>query len=154
DKALYEGHAVAAVAAISADIADEALRLIKVTYEVLPHVVDVEAAMAPGAPVLHDHLFTEGLEAKPAKPSNIARRHFSTRGDPAAAFAGADVVVEGRYTTAAVHQGYIEPHACVAAWAQDGRCDVWSSSQGQFMVRTYCAKVLGLDISDVRVTPA
>jgi CO/xanthine dehydrogenase Mo-binding subunit len=154
DKALYDGHAVAAVAAISTEIADEALSRIKVTYEPLPHVTDVEAAMAPGAPLLHAHLFTEGLEARPAQPSNIARRHKSVRGDPEAAFAAADVVVEGRYVTQAVHQGYIEPHACVAAWGEDGRCEVWSSSQGQFMVRTYCAKVLGLEISDVRVTPA
>ena len=154
DKALYDGHAVAAVAAISPDIAEEALSRIKVVYEVLPHVIDVEAAMAAAAPVLHDHLFTEGLEARPAKPSNIARRHRNVRGDPEAAFAAADVVVEGRYTTKATHQGYIEPHACVAAWAEDGRCEVWSSSQGQFMVRTYCAKVLGLEISDIRVTPA
>jgi CO/xanthine dehydrogenase Mo-binding subunit len=154
DKALYDGHAVAAVAAVSADIAEEALARIKVTYEVLPHVIDVEAAMAADAPVLHDDMFTEGLEARPAAASNVARRHRNVRGDVAQAFAAADVVVEGRYTTKATHQGYIEPHACVAAWAEDGRCEVWSSSQGQFMVRTYCAKVLGLEISDIRVTPA
>lgn len=154
DKVLYHGHPVAAVAAISASIADEALGLIEVTYEVLPHVLDVEAAMAPDAPVLHAHIFTEGLEARPDRPSNIVKRNRMTRGDAAAAFAEADVVVEGRYTTPPVHQGYIEPHACVAAWAADGQCDVWSSSQGQFMVRTYCAKVLGLETADIRVTPA
>ena len=154
DKALYDGHAVAAVAAVSAEVAEEALSRIKVTYEVLPHVTEVEDAMAPGAPLLHDHLFTEGLGARPSAPSNIAQRHNSVRGDVAQAFAGADVVIEQRYVTQAVHQGYIEPHACVAAWAEDGRCEVWSSSQGQFMVRTYCAKVLGLEISDIRVTPA
>ena len=153
-KALYDGHAVAAVAAVSAEIAEEALSRIKVTYEVLPHVIEVEAAMAPGAPLLHDHLFTEGLAARPPAPSNIARRHYNERGDIAQGFAAAEVVVEQRYVTQAVHQGYIEPHACVAAWAEDGRCEVWSSSQGQFMVRTYCAKVLGLEISDIRVTPA
>jgi CO/xanthine dehydrogenase Mo-binding subunit len=154
DKALYEGHAAAAVAAVSNDIAEEALRLIKVTYEVLPHVIDVEAAMAEDAPLLHAHLYTEGLESRPAAPSNIAKRYRSQRGDPDAAFARAEVVMEGRYTTAAVHQGYIEPHACVAAWGEDGRCDVWTASQGQFMVRAYCAKILGLEVSDVRVTPA
>jgi CO/xanthine dehydrogenase Mo-binding subunit len=154
DKVLYDGHAVAAVAAISADIAEKALGLIKVTYEVLPHVIDVEAAMAADAPVLHNHIFTEGLEARPASASNVAQRHRLVRGDVAEAFAAADVVVEGRYTTKATHQGYIEPHACVAAWGEDGRCEVWASSQGQFMVRTYCAKVLGLEISDIRVTPA
>ncbi|HEX5378671.1 MAG TPA: molybdopterin cofactor-binding domain-containing protein, partial [Phenylobacterium sp.] len=154
DKVLYDGHAVAAVAAVSSDIADEALGLISVTYEVLPHVIDVEAAMAPDAPVLHPHMFTEGLETRPTVASNIVKRNRIARGDPAAAFAGADVIFEGRYTTHAVHQGYIEPHACVVSWAEDGQCEVWSSSQGQFMVRTYCAKVLGLDISSIRVTPA
>jgi CO/xanthine dehydrogenase Mo-binding subunit len=153
-KALYDGHAVAALAATSSAIADQALDLIAVQYEVLPHVIDVEAAMAPDAPLLHPHLYTEGLETRPDKPSNIAQRNRLERGDLEAGFAAADVVVEGRYTTAAVHQGYIEPHACVAAFGADGQCQVWTSSQGQFMVRTYCAKVLGLDSSDIRVTPA
>ncbi|HLI65938.1 MAG TPA: xanthine dehydrogenase family protein molybdopterin-binding subunit [Caulobacteraceae bacterium] len=154
DKALYDGHAVAAVAATSTAIADEALALIKVTYEVLPHVIEVEAAMAPDAPVLHAHMYTEGLEERPTLPSNIARRNRIARGDLDAGFAAAEVVVQDRYVTQAVHQGYIEPHACVASWAADGQCNVWSSSQGQFMVRTYCAKVLGLEMSNIRVTPA
>ncbi len=151
---LYDGHAVAAVAATSSSIADEALALIVVDYEVLPHVTEVEAAMSPDAPVLHAHMFTQGLAVTPDKPSNIAKRNELTRGDLAAAFAEADVTVEGRYTTAAVHQGYIEPHACVASYAADGQCQVWSSSQGQFMIRTYCAKVLNLESSNIRVTPA
>jgi len=153
-KALYDGHAVAAVAATSAAIADQALGLIEVKYEVLPHVIDVEAAMAADAPLLDPGLFTQGLEAKPDKPSNIAQRNQLLRGDLKAGFAAADVTLERRYTTAAVHQGYIEPHATVAAFGADGQCQVWSSSQGQFMVRTYCAKLLGLESSDVRVTPA
>ena len=153
-KVLYDGHAVAAVAAVSAAIADEALDLIDIRYEVLPHVIEVEAAMAADAPVLHAHLFTEGLESRPDKPSNIAKRNQLARGDLEAGFAAAEVIVEGRYVTAAVHQGYIEPHACVASFAADGQCQVWSSSQGQFMVRTYCAKVLDLNASNIRVTPA
>jgi CO/xanthine dehydrogenase Mo-binding subunit len=153
-KVLYDGHAIAAVAATSVAAADEALAKIKVEYEVLPHVTDVEAAMAASAPVLHAHMFTEGLEARPASASNVARRHRFVRGEIADGFADADVVVEGRYVTKAVHQGYIEPHACVASWAADGRCEVWASSQGAFMIRTYCAKILAIDISDVRVTPA
>ncbi len=63
-------------------------------------------------------------------------------------------MVEGRYVTPAAHQGYIEPHACVAMFGADGQCQVWSSSQGQFMIRAYCAKILGLEASDIRVTPA
>ncbi|HEY2178719.1 MAG TPA: xanthine dehydrogenase family protein molybdopterin-binding subunit [Caulobacteraceae bacterium] len=153
-KALYEGHAVAAVAAVSPEIAQEAVDLIEVKYEVLPHVIDVEAAMAPDAPLLHAHMFTKGLEQPPEKPSNIARRNGLSRGDLAAGFAAADTIIERRYVTPAAHQGYIEPHACVAVMAPDGQCQVWSSSQGQFMVRTYCAKVLGLTSSDIRVTPA
>jgi CO/xanthine dehydrogenase Mo-binding subunit len=154
DKVLYDGHAVAAVAATSAAIADAALALIEVRYEVLPHVTDVEAAMAPDAPLLDETRFTTGLETKPDKPSNIVSRMQLKRGDLAEGFAAADVVVEGRYTTPAVHQGYIEPHACVASWGADGQCQVWASSQGQFMIRTYCAKILGIEASDIRVTPA
>ena len=153
-KVLYSGHAVAAVAATSSAIADQALALIEIDYEILPHVVEVEAAMADGAPVLHDKLFTGGLAEKPSKASNIAKRNELKRGDLAAGFAEADVTVESRYDTAATHQGYIEPHACVASMASDGQCQVWSSSQGQFMIRTYCAKVLGIDSSSIRVTPA
>jgi CO/xanthine dehydrogenase Mo-binding subunit len=63
-------------------------------------------------------------------------------------------VVEGRYATQPVHQAYIEPHACVASWNADGQSHVWTSSQGQFMVRAYCAKLLGMQIADLRVTPA
>jgi CO/xanthine dehydrogenase Mo-binding subunit len=154
DVAYYDGHAVAAVAATSAAIAEEALALIAVDYEVLPHVVEVEAAMAPDVPVLHGDMFTRGLSETPTRPSNIASRQHLQRGDLAAGFAAADVIVEGRYATAAVHQGYIEPQACVAAYAPDGQCQVWSSSQGQFMVRTICAKILDMDAADIRVTPA
>ncbi len=153
-KVLYESHAVAAVAAVSVAIAEEALDLIEVRYEVLPHVIDVEAAMAPDAPLLHAHLFTEGLETPPERASNIARRNQLSRGDLDAGFAAADIIVEDRFVTAAVHQGYIEPHACVAAYAADGQCQVWASSQGAFMVRNFCAKVLGLETADIRVTPA
>src|SRR5213594_5100578 len=81
EKALYEGHAVAAVAATSATIARRALKLIDVKYEVLPHVIDVEEAMRPGAPVLHDDLVTTGVEPKPDKPSNIAKRVEISLGD-------------------------------------------------------------------------
>ncbi len=152
-KALYEGHAVAAVAAISQAVADEALELIEVDYEVLPHVIDVEEAMQPDAPVLHDDLFTSGVEPAPSQPSNIAKRVYFAKGDIAAGFRDAEVVVEGRYTTKPVHQAYIEPHACVVSVAADGQAQVYSSSQGQFMVRAYCAKLLGWDISAIRAVP-
>ncbi len=153
-KVLYHGQAVAAVAATSNAIADQALDLIEIVYETLPHVIDVEAAMAPDAPILHDQMFTAGLGETPTKASNIATKHRLDRGDLAAGFASADVIVETRYSSAAVHQGYIEPHACVASYAADGQTQVWSSSQGHFVIRGLCAKLLRMRFSDVRVIPA
>src|SRR5215472_1043325 len=128
DKVLYEGHAVAAVAASSQAICDAALELIDVKYEVLPYVIDVDEAMADGAPVLHDDLFTANVEPKPAKPSNIAKRVYFNKGNVEAGFREADVIVEGRYTTEPVHQAYIEPHACLCSYGADGQCTIFSSS--------------------------
>src|SRR5882672_2848769 len=154
DKVLYDGHAVAAVAATSPSIAEEALDLIEVEYEVLPHVIDVEDAMAAGAPVLHDDLFTQGVEPKPEKPSNIAKRITFVKGDIATGFKEAEIIIERRYSTQPVHQAYLEPHACVVSINTDGQCTIWSSSQGQFMVRAYCAKLLGIDVANIRAMPA
>jgi CO/xanthine dehydrogenase Mo-binding subunit len=153
-KVLYDGHAVAAVAATTAAIAEEAVNLIEVEYEVLPHVIDVEAAMAAGAPLLHDDLFTAGITPAPTAPSNVSKRIGFALGDVARGFAAAEVVVEGRTSTQAVHQGYIEPHACVATWGADGQSVIFSSSQGAFMVRALTAKVMGLEIGNIRAVPA
>ena len=152
DKALYEGHAVAAVAATSAAIARQALALIEVDYEPLPHVTDVDAAMAPDAPILHDDMFTAGVEPAPDKPSNIVQRVEITLGDVDKGFAEADVVIERDFTTEAVHQGYIEPHACLASADEDGRAELWCCTQGHFSVRNACALLLGIEISKLRVT--
>ncbi|MDY0885711.1 xanthine dehydrogenase family protein molybdopterin-binding subunit [Dongia soli] len=152
DKALYEGHTVAAVAAVSAAVAKQALKLIKVDYEILPHVTDVDEAMKPNAPVLHPKLFTEGLPEKPKKPSNVARRYEFGHGDVEDGFAKADIIVERSFKTEATHQGYIEPHACLANVSPDGSGELWVCTQGHFMVRDYCARLLGLEISKLRVT--
>ena len=152
DKALYEGHAVAAVAAASKSAARKALRLIEVDYEVLPHVTDVEAAMEPDAPVLHENLFTRGVEPKPDKPSNVAKRSEWTLGDIEQGFAQADEIVERTFRTEASHQGYIEPHACLANLGADGSGELWCCTQGHFMVRNTCAELLGLEVSRLRVT--
>src|SRR5262249_45855784 len=94
EKALYEGHPVAAVAATSAAIAKQALKLIKVDYQVLPHVIDVVEAMQPGAPVLHEDMFTAGVDPAPKTASNVAKRIEFVLGDAAAGFKQADVVIE------------------------------------------------------------
>ncbi|MDA0704082.1 MAG: molybdopterin-dependent oxidoreductase, partial [Proteobacteria bacterium] len=154
DTALYDGHAIAAVAATSERIALRALDLIKVEYEILPHVLDVAEAMEPKAPVLHDRLFTGGLDKKPRKPSNTALRVEYSIGDVDAGFAKADVVVERTFRTKPVHQGYIEPQAVLASPSHDGQVQIWCSTQAQFVVRTVCARVLGMKTSDIRVYPA
>lgn len=154
EKALYDGHAVAAVAATTAAIAEQAAALIEIEYEVLPHVLDARAAMQPDAPILHDDLLTKGLDPKPETPSNVSQRFEFGMGDIEVGFAAADVIVEHDFTTQCVHQGYIETHACVANTTEDGMSTVWASSQGQFMVRNYSATVCGMDISKVRVMPA
>ncbi len=152
EKALYEGHAVAAVAAVSDTVARQALKLIKVDYQILPHVTDVDEAMKPGAPVLHANMFTDGVEPKPKKPSNVVKRHELGHGDVAAGFREAELIVEHSFKTAATHQGYIEPHACLANVGPDGQGELWVCTQGHFMVRNFCALLLGMDISKLRVT--
>src|SRR5688500_11990299 len=149
EKALYEGHAVAAVAATSAAIARRALKLIDVTYEVLPHVIDVVEAMQPGAPLLHDDLYTAGVEPKPEKPSNIAKRVEIVQGDVEAGFKKADVIVEREFKTAPVHQGYIEPHAALGSVSEDGGAELWCCAEGHDTVRGHGAGMLGPDIANV-----
>lgn len=153
DKVLYEGHAIAAIAAVDAHTAEQAAQLIDVEYEVLPHVIDVQQAMEPDAPVLHENLITQGITPTPSRPSNIASRHQQVHGDVEHGFAQADIVLTEEFTTQPVHQGYIEPHACMARVASDGQTDIWCSSQGQFMVRSYCARLLDMPLSQIRVTP-
>ena len=152
DKVLYEGHAVAAIAAVSEKIAREALSLIKVDYEVLPHVLDVVEAMAPDAPLLHEDMFTAGMEPAPSTPSNIAKVVEFGHGDVETGFAEADLIIEREFTTQPVHQGYIEPHACIASFSEDGQAELWCTTQGHFVVRAHCAKLLGMEVSRLRVT--
>ncbi|HUX25033.1 MAG TPA: xanthine dehydrogenase family protein molybdopterin-binding subunit [Burkholderiales bacterium] len=153
EKALYDGHPVAAVAATSEAVAKAALALIKVEYEVLPHVIDVVEAMRPGAPLLHEDQYTQGVKPKPERPSNVAKRLEFGHGDVAAGFKQADVIVEREFNTKPVHQGYIEPQACLASYSADGQAELWTSTQGHFVFRAQCAKVLQMDISKIRVTP-
>ncbi len=148
EKALFTGHPVAAVAATSEKIAAAACKLIEVDYEVLPHVIDVEEAMKPDAPILHDFIRFKD------KPSNIAGTLEHKLGDVAEGFAKADVVIERSFRTQPVHQGYIEPHACLVSVTADGKATIWSSSQGQFMVRAMCAHLTGIPQNDIRAIPA
>ena len=163
EKALYKGHAVAAVAADSAHLAEEALALIEVDYEVLPTVNDVLDAMKAGSPVLHERLATlsnpnlrpGGLRSEDdtGQGSNVANHFVFEIGDLGKGFQEADVIVEREYRTKAVHQGYIEPQSATALWNADGNLTIWCSSQGHFNVRDQTANILGIPISKVRVIP-
>ncbi|MFC3172979.1 xanthine dehydrogenase family protein molybdopterin-binding subunit [Novosphingobium bradum] len=152
-KVLYDGHAVAAVAATSPDVAAAALALIVVDYEVLRPVMTLAEALAPDAPLVHEDYITPGTDPEVASPSNLALVTGNKRGDAAAAIAGADLVVERRFVMPPVHQGYIEPHACVAQWNADGQGQIWASSQGHFMIRGDVGTVLGIALADLRVVP-
>ncbi|MDE2576914.1 MAG: xanthine dehydrogenase family protein molybdopterin-binding subunit [Rhodospirillales bacterium] len=148
EKALFHGHPVAAVAATTEEIAAEACKLIEVEYEVLPHVIEIEDAIMADAPILHDFLRHEG------KPSNIAATMVNKLGDVDAGFAEADIIIERSFKTRPVHQGYIEPHACTVSCTADGKATIWSSSQGQFMVRAMTSLLTGIPQSNIRAIPA
>src|SRR5271170_1023516 len=151
-KAMYDGHAVAAVAATSPHIAEEALRLIEVDYEVLPPVMTVEDAMAPAAPILLSAL--RNKEDGPDKQTNVAAHVQFKRGDVKDGFSKADFVIERTFKTAMVHQGYIEPHNAVGIYNSDGHATIYCSTQGTFVVRSLSAAVLGIPEGKIRVVPA
>ncbi|PON11152.1 oxidoreductase, partial [Candidatus Entotheonella serta] len=153
DKVLYKGHAVAAVAATNIHIAEEAMNLIEVEYELLPPVMDVLDAMKDDAPLLHDDLKMMEFGQQTDKNCNIANHFQFKLGDPEAGFQEADVVIEREFNTQTVHQGYIEPHNATVLWYEDGHLDVWTSTQGQFVVQKQTSEVLGIPVSDVTVTP-
>lgn len=151
-KALYKGHAIAAVAAKDRYIAEQAVKLIKVEYEPLKAVTDVGAALAADAPILLPDLVGDDLGVA-LKQTNIARHFQHDFGDIEAGFAQAAHVVEREYTLQMVHQGYIEPHNATALWDEEGRLKIWTSTQGAFPVRTQVAGILKLSESRVRVFP-
>ncbi len=152
EKVLYEGHPVAAVAATSESIARAALKLIKVDYEILPHVIDVLEAMKPDAPIVEDGMITAGVTPPPTKPSNVAKRVEFGMGDIEKGFKEADLIIEREFNTQPVHQGYIEPHACVASVSEDGTAELWTTTQGHWIARAHCARLLGWDMTKLRVT--
>lgn len=141
--ARYIGDGVAAVAAVDAETAEEALDLIKVEYEELTPVLDVDEAMQPEAPAVHP----ERDEIK----QNTAFHLEFVRGEGEAAFEQADLIVEDRFSTQAQHQAYLEPQACVTKWDSSGRLTIWGSTQAPFRVRTLLARALGIPEHQIRI---
>ncbi len=155
DRVRFIGEPVAAVAAEDEATAEAALRLIAVDYEDLPSAPTIEAALAPGAPHLHDTtslragLF-HGLGEFKLEPGNICYHHTIRRGETEAVFARAAIVVEGEYDFPAVYQYAMEPHTVLASWEGDG-VTVYASCQHPFLVRAELADLFGLPAARVRV---
>jgi CO/xanthine dehydrogenase Mo-binding subunit len=152
DKVRFVGEKVAAVAAESAEIAEEALLLIDVDYEELPAVFDPIAAMEPGAPIIHDDPSSyRGVpEPVPSIPNAVCQV-FARHGDVEAGFAEADRIVEHTFRVASVHQGYIEPHACVVRIDDDGRINCWLSNKTPFVARRQIADALQVAEDQINV---
>src|SRR5215469_15524128 len=150
-KVLYNGHAVAAVAATSPHIAEEATNLIEVEYEVLAPVLDVYQAMAPNAPILHPE---RRSKESPDKPSNITSHVQFKGGDLDSGFKQADFVIERSFETKMVHQGYIEPHNALGIYNADGHGTVYTSTQSPFEARQLTALIAGMPEGELKVVPA
>ena len=167
DRVVFVGQPIAAVAADELAIAEEALDLIEVRYEVLRAAVDPLESMKPGAPPVADagteadtsealaHGSVAGVatEAKPSKAVNISQQAKLQRGDVAKGFAESDVVIEKTYRVPMVHQGYLEPHAVLAQWDTNGLLTLWVSTQGSFNTRSEVADVLELPENRIKVIP-
>ena len=156
EKVYHDGHPVAAVAATSEAIAKRALKLIKVEYEVLAHVIDPVEAMRADAPILHSYLRTKG--AKPGnpkvsadKPTNVVECYELGKGDVDKGFAAADVIIERSFDTKPMHQGYIEPQSCVASCSEEGEVELWCCTQAPFVYRDRLSEILKVDGSKIKV---
>jgi CO/xanthine dehydrogenase Mo-binding subunit len=146
----FEGEILAAVAALTPELAAEACRRIVVELDELPAVLDPEAALRPDAPLVHqawsEYTATDGI----VRNGNDCGFVRMTRGDLSAGFADADEIVEGRYVADMTHPVPIEPHAVLAQWEGD-RVTVWSTTQAPFPARTGVTQTLDLAESRVRV---
>jgi CO/xanthine dehydrogenase Mo-binding subunit len=139
NKVRYVGEPVAAVAASDAATAEEALSLIDIQYEELPAAIGIDAARAPGAPLIHEE-----------RSDNVCSHEHVERGNAQEGFAQSDVVVENHFTFPMVYHYAMEPHAVIAHWNEEG-ITIWSSAQHPFQVRNDIAKVFHLPTARVRM---
>ena len=157
-KVLFKGHPVAAICATDPHLAEDAVELIEVDYELLPPVISLDDALAPGAPILHDDGLADlvdGLfDPVDGQPSNVARTMEMGFGDLEQGFAASELVLERVYETGMAHQGYIETHNGTAVWNADGKLTIWTSTQGAFGHRANLARVLDMPLGHIRVIPA
>ena len=157
EKVRHVGDPVAAVAALSVDAAEEALRLIEVDYQELPAVLDVHQALRSGATLVHDSVklpssgFADLAEIKPVEGTNVCTHFKLDRGDIQKGFAEADHVFEDTFTLPATQHCFLETHACIASVEPGGRITVWATTQNPFVVRTQLANIFKVPVAKVRV---
>ncbi len=154
DEVRFVGEKIAAVAAVDEETAREALDLIDVEYEELPHLTDVNEAMKDKSILVHKDVHTYSGLPKPVKNTNVFLHETYTKGETSQGFAQADLVFEHTFTTPEVHQGYMETHAAMVDIASDGNITVWSSDKVPFRVRSLMAEIIGVPITRVRVIPS
>ncbi len=146
----FEGDIIAGVAAMTPEIAEQAVGLIDVEYEPLPPLTDPELALADDAPLIHTDWASYEGDEELGREGNVLGHSTVIKGDAAEAMASADVVVKGRYLADGSHGVPIEPRAVVAQWQGD-RVTVWSSTQTPFAARSGVAHTLGIPESSVRI---
>jgi CO/xanthine dehydrogenase Mo-binding subunit len=154
EKVRYFGEPVAAVAAVSEDVAHEALGLIEVEYEILEPVLDAKKALEPGSPLVHEQLHTyecvKGVFC-PVGHTNIANRFQLRKGDVEAGFKRSHKVIENEFYAPQVQHVPLETHSSIAHWKPTGRIEIWTSAQSPFAVRNLLSVALGISHSRIRV---
>ena len=150
NKVRFVGDRVAMVAAETPEIAEQALALIDVEYELLPAILDSRQSMEPNAPRIHDEPeFVNFADSNPEK--NLAAEIRIDIGDVEKGFAEADEIFEGEYEVPKVQQAHLEPHVCVTYWDEDDRLVIRTSTQVPFHVRRMMAPVLNIPVKRIRV---
>ena len=153
DRVLFHGHPVAAVAATTPQIAEEAASLIEVEYEPLQVVDDIQEAMKPDAYVIHPELRTRSLAGASPDPTNVSLHIGYEKGDLEQGFKDADVVLEREYWVDMAHQGYIEPQACTVEMDSSGHLTIYNTTQGAFRLKANTATLLNIPMNKVKVVP-
>jgi len=150
NKVRFVGDRVAFVAAETEELARQALKLIKVEYEILPSILDPRHSMDKDAPILHDEKeYTNFADSDPSK--NLAAKIRIDIGSVEQGFLEADKIYEADYEVPKVHQGHIEPHVVLTYWDEDDRLVIRTSTQVPFHARRILAPVLGLPVKKIRV---
>jgi CO/xanthine dehydrogenase Mo-binding subunit len=155
DRVRFVGEEIAAVAAVDANTAEEAVQLIEVEYEELPAVFDPLEAMKAEAPILHpDYASYQGPKTKALELKNVQTLVRGGKGNIQKGFAESDHLFESTFRTQLVHQGYIEPYACTVEVDGQGRVAIWVANQAFFKLRRVLAEYLELPPEDITIYPS